>query len=55
MIQVEHQNGNISFIFNGSIDELLKQLSAINIEDLSITEPTLEEIFMHFYEKEDIS
>lgn len=55
MIQVEHQNGNISFIFNGSIDELLKQLSAINIEDLSITEPTLEEIFMHFYEKENIS
>ncbi|WIF87781.1 ABC transporter ATP-binding protein [Acholeplasma laidlawii] len=55
MLQVEHQNGNISFIFNGSIDELLKQLSVIKIEDLSITEPTLEEIFMHFYEKEDIS
>ena len=33
--------------------ELLKELEGRNIEDLLIEEPSLEELFMHYYESED--
>lgn len=38
-----------SFLYSGSMDRLLKVLSAGNIYDLSIAEPDLEEIFLHYY------
>lgn len=41
---------NINFIFKGDIDKLIKELAGFNIEDVSIEEPTLEEIFMNYYE-----
>lgn len=41
----------IDFLFGGDINELLKILSGNRIGDLNISEPDLEEIFMHYYEK----
>ncbi|MCK5761753.1 MAG: DUF4162 domain-containing protein, partial [Candidatus Izimaplasma sp.] len=41
-----------TFIYTGNVKELLKLLHGKNIVDLTITEPTLEEIFMHYYERE---
>ena len=41
-----------SFTYKGNINELIHTLSTLNITDLYISEPSLEEIFMHFYEKE---
>lgn len=38
------------FVYKGDINELLKNLSTHNIEDIVIEEPELEEIFMHYYE-----
>lgn len=38
-----------SFLFGGDMNQLLGRLSAGNIEDLSVTEPDLEEIFLHYY------
>ena len=38
-----------SFLFNGDMNLLLRRLSEGNISDLSISEPDLEEIFLHFY------
>ena len=46
-------DGAVSFLYNGDINRLLERLSVSTIDDLSITEPDLEEIFLHFYEKED--
>lgn len=43
---------SISFLFNGDINELLRTLSASQVSDLTITEPDLEEIFLHYYEKD---
>lgn len=40
----------VSFLYSGDINELLQTLSACNISDLTITEPDLEEIFLHYYE-----
>jgi ABC-2 type transport system ATP-binding protein len=45
----ERQNDKIKFIYKGNINDMLKSLSKINIIDLKIEEPTLEEVFMHYY------
>ncbi|MDE6926663.1 MAG: ABC transporter ATP-binding protein [Acetatifactor sp.] len=39
-----------SFLYGGNIKCLLQRLSEEDITDLSVTEPDLEEIFMHYYE-----
>lgn len=46
-------NGYVSFVYTGNIDTLLKLLARITVEDLTIVEPSLEEIFIHYYEKEE--
>lgn len=38
------------FLYNGDISPLLQRLSQGTVTDLSITEPDLEEIFLHYYE-----
>ena len=43
----------VSFLYNGDIHRLLERLSRSGITDLSISEQDLEEIFLHYYEKED--
>ncbi|HEY8891688.1 MAG TPA: ABC transporter ATP-binding protein [Clostridium sp.] len=46
--------GNIiNFLFSGDINFIMKKISEIEIANLWIEEPDLEEIFMHYYEKED--
>ena len=43
-------DGNIAdFLYKGDINAMLQIISAETIADVSITEPTLEEIFMHYY------
>ena len=42
----------MSFLYSGSMDALLKRLAAGEILDLNVTDPDLEEIFLHYYEKE---
>lgn len=44
-------NGTVSFLYNGNMKELLQRLLAGEVEDLAVSEPDLEEIFLHFYEK----
>jgi len=43
----------VSFIFSGDMNIIVNKISTLNIDNLWIEEPTLEEIFMHYYEKED--
>ena len=40
------------YIFKGDINELIKDLGGKNVQNLSIEEPSLEDLFMHFYEAE---
>jgi len=39
----------VKFLFSGDINRLLSTLSNRNITDMTIEEPSLEEIFMHYY------
>jgi len=44
------EDGVVSFFFKGDINLMLKMISEKEIADVTIEEPTLEEIFMHYYE-----
>ncbi len=48
---VETNGDSVSFLYNGNIRELLNIAGALPIYDMTITEPSLDEIFMHYYEK----
>jgi ABC-2 type transport system ATP-binding protein len=43
-------DGAVSFFYKGDINVIMKIIAAQTISDLIIEEPTLEEIFMHYYE-----
>jgi len=47
---LETQNNTVSFFFKGDINVLTKKIAALKVNDVAIEEPTLEEIFMHYYE-----
>lgn len=41
----------IDFLYNGDMQLLLSVAAGGNIQDISITEPDLEEVFLHYYER----
>ena len=43
---------SVSFLFGGDINDLIRVLSTCRVSDLTVTEPDLEEIFLHYYEKD---
>jgi ABC-2 type transport system ATP-binding protein len=47
---VQAENGTVNFFFKGDINAVLQKISGIQVADVTIEEPTLEEIFMHYYE-----
>ena len=51
--QLEVKENTVSFMYKGNINVILKKISEIKLTNLWVEELTLEEIFLHFYEKED--
>ncbi len=60
-VDLEHLGGvrdrkdsknSVSFLYSGDMDSLLRTLSSGQVNDLTITEPDLEEVFLHYYEKD---
>lgn len=49
----KESSGALSFLYSGDVNMLLRTLAAGQITDLSISEPDLEEIFLHYYTKEE--
>lgn len=47
---LKENDGVSSFLYGGDIHRLLETLSAGTITDLSISDPDLDEIFLHYYE-----
>lgn len=47
----KERDGTVSFLYNGDMNTLLQALAAGDVSDLSVSEPDLEEIFLHYYEK----
>ena len=44
-----------SFLYSGDMSSLLRTLSLGKVDDLTVTEPDLEEVFLHYYEKEGMT
>lgn len=46
---LQTEGDSVSFLYGGNLKELLNVLAGMSLTDVSITEPDLEEIFMHYY------
>jgi len=47
---LQSEDGTVHFFFKGDINAVLQRMNGIRVADVTIEEPTLEEIFMHYYE-----
>lgn len=44
-------DGIVSFLYNGETNKLIRTLAGLDVHELTVSEPDLEEIVLHFYEK----
>jgi ABC-2 type transport system ATP-binding protein len=51
--KLENGGKTLSFLFKGDINKVIRKLAQTEILNLSIDEPDLEEILMHYYAKEN--
>lgn len=49
---IKKSEDSVSFLYNGDMGSLLRTLYMGQVYDLTVTEPDLEEVFLHYYEKE---
>lgn len=47
---LQETDGSYSFLYSGDMNHLLQTLADGDVSDLSVAEPDLEEIFLHYYE-----
>lgn len=47
---VESMEDSVTFLYGGDVRKLLQTVAGLPIQDITITEPDLDEIFMHYYE-----
>lgn len=50
---IEREGSQIRFLFRGDINAILNQIHGLSLTNLLVEEPSLEEIFMHYYQKEE--
>jgi ABC-2 type transport system ATP-binding protein len=48
-MKIETSDNSVSFIFKGDVNLLLREIGRFDLLNVDIAEPTLEEIFMHYY------
>lgn len=49
-VEGEDTNTGLNFLYGGEINDLVAFLGGFDISDLNVSEPDLEDIFMHYYE-----
>lgn len=52
-LDVQYTDSGLSFLYSGRADGLIRSLSRYDFDDISIQEPELEDVFMHYYIKEE--
>ena len=50
---VTNEKGSVSFLYSGNPKDLLLHLTNIPFTDFTVTDPDLDEVFMHYYVKEE--
>jgi len=48
--QLKEREDKVTFLYKGDVNKIVKIISSLKLTDITIEEPTLEEIFMHYYE-----
>lgn len=48
--KLQRENGVVSFFYKGDINKVTQLIGGMRVSDVVIEEPTLEEIFIHYYE-----
>lgn len=46
---------NVDFLYQGDMQALIHALDGLDFDDITIEEPNIEEVFMHFYEQGGVS
>ena len=49
---IKFTEDSVSFLYSGDMNNLLCVLSCGQVNDLTVAEPDLEEVFLHYYEKD---
>ena len=52
MQDVQWQDNDVRFLYSGRTDALIKMLATVSFEDVTVTDPDVEDVFLHYYEKE---
>ncbi len=47
--ELTQENNEINFLYHGNINDITKTIAKLDLTSLEITEPDLEEIFLHYY------
>lgn len=50
---VSRGESGVSFLYSGRADALVRALAALTFEDVTLTDPDIEDVFMHYYAKEE--
>ncbi len=50
---LKQTKNHLQFLFKGDINLVINSLHGLVLQNMLVEEPTLEEIFMHYYQKED--
>ncbi|PAB60692.1 ABC transporter ATP-binding protein [Anaeromicrobium sediminis] len=51
--KLESKGNVVNFMFKGNINTIMQKIATVDISNIWIDEPDLEEIFMHYYSKEE--
>ncbi len=51
-IKMIRDGEKLDYLYQGDLNDLYKELQGHDIADINIEEPSIEEVFMHYYEKE---
>lgn len=49
---IRQENDTVNFLYSGSAQELISELTKLKFDDISITDPDPDEVFLHYYSKE---
>lgn len=50
VVNVEQSKEGFQFLYQGNMPDLIETLQGLPIQNMNISDPTLEEIFLHFYQ-----
>lgn len=50
---VKREGDVVSFLYSGDSEMLVKELSKLHFDDVTVSNPALDEVFMHYYTREE--